>query len=210
MSFYLLTAPTLKLDLIFFHNPWPNESNRSVFYSYYLQQTELLTRHEKSCFSRGVFLEGGYTLCNFNNVIRSRQAAVSCNKLGHGMKFAVHTAWWKRNSWCAWMVQRLINCHHHHFGNGDDILFQWLVDAGRGSSHTVSPCDLTPNFFFYSCTVGILFQAIFGCNSHPRPCLTVWCRTTISEPRPKILPAFSRNGYLSPWMAKSCAVWRQP
>lgn len=47
------------------------------------------------------------------------------------------------------------NCHHHHFSDGHGILFQWLVDAGHGSSHTVR---FIPNFFFILALLEFYFR----------------------------------------------------
>lgn len=122
-----------------------------------------------------------------------------------------HFSWRSRKerngSWALALVWVKCQCHNDQYILSYCISVICLADVGRSSSHAVRwPTQISD-------PVRILSHWLQDHdNGRPSTCLTAWCKTSVLEPRPNILPYSSCDGYPSSGMAKKkyCSVALDP
>lgn len=141
------------------------------------------------------YANAGYTLCDFNNRIRAQQTPLYDMNL---VNLQVRKKINRKLSVCLGLVPVLRWSVHHLI-----LHIHWLL------SWRMSHCAIViPNFWLCQNVIaGYLWFRRH--DRYPWTRLTVQSRTTILEPRPKILPHFSHDAYLfTPDGQKSHSVHR--
>lgn len=172
-QFYLLTALTLKLDLIFFHRLWLKESqDSSSLYSPDLQTTTTLLTCQRRAIVPHLRPRSCFSGQRGSNELRRQNES----KLAATVN----------------QCQRATKKHHRVISR---VLVSFLAEFAAaavklwdGHPKFLTRCSSASRWWAFNS----VFQRVFSC-------LTMWRTTTILEPRPKTLPRFPHSGYNILW-----------
>lgn len=129
-----------------------------------------------------------YNVCESTLVRKDNVSSPGANPLHH---FSWRSRKKRNRSWALALVWVKCQRHSDQYILSYCISVIWSVDVGRGSSQ---PKFLTLSEFYH-----------VGCKTMTTVVLqpvSAWCKTAVLEPRPKISPYSSCDGYPSSGMAK--------